>query len=135
MQLNTYLLFDGTCEAAVNFYAKVLGGTVTHLMRYDGTPAMGHVPPEMRNKIIHARLRIGDLVLMASDAPPGRGNKAQGFSVSVGTDTVLEAERIFKALAENGEITMPMNKTFFAARYGQLTDQFGTPWMILCEAE
>jgi PhnB protein len=133
MQLNPYLFFNGQCEAAFKFYEKVLGGKVVVMMPHEGTPAAAQVPPEWLKKIIHARLAVGDKVLMGSDAPPDRYQETKGFSVSIGVDTPAEAERIFHALSENGKVHMPMDKTFFAERFGMLADQFGIPWMIICE--
>lgn len=133
MQVNTYLLFDGNCEAAFQFYEENLGGKTLSLMRYEGSPAAAQVPPEWRKKILHARIGIGDVVLMASDAPPGRYSEAHGFSVALGVDSPQEAERIFQALEAGGKVGMPLEKTFFAERFGMLADRFGIPWMILCE--
>jgi PhnB protein len=134
MQLNPYLMFNGQCEAAFKFYAKVLGGKIEAMMTHEGTPAEEHVSPEWRKKIMHARLVVGDKILMASDAPPDRSDGTmKGFSVTLGTDSPVEAERIFHALAENGTVRMPIQETFWATRFGMLTDQFGTPWMINCE--
>ena len=133
MRLNPYLLFNGQCEAAFKFYEKVLRGKIVAMMPHEGTPAASHVPPEWLKKIIHARLVVGDKVLMGSDAPPDRYQETKGFSISVGVDTAAEAERIFHALSENGKVHMPMEKTFFAERFGMLADQFGVPWMIICE--
>ncbi|MGA7372091.1 MAG: VOC family protein [Methyloceanibacter sp.] len=131
--LNPYLHFNGQCEEAFNFYAKVLGGEIVAMMPHKDTPAEEHVPAEWRNKIIHARLMVGDKLLMASDAPPDRFDQPKGFSVTVGVDTAAEAERIFNAFAEGGTVRMPMGETFFAERFGMVADRFGTPWMILCE--
>ncbi len=133
MQLNPYLFFNGQCEAAFKFYEKVLGGKIEAMLPHEGTPAAEHVPPEWRKKILHARLVVGDKVLMGSDAPPGRQEEMKGFSVTLGIDDPKEAERIFHALAENGTVRMPIEKTFWALRFGMLVDQFGTPWMINCE--
>jgi PhnB protein len=133
MQLNPYLLFNGQCEAAFKFYEKTLGGKMVEMMTHEGSPAAGQVPSEWRNMILHARLVVGDQVLMASDAPPERYQKPQGFSVSIGIKAPAEAERIFHALAEKGTVQMPIQETFWAARFGMLVDQFGTPWMINCE--
>ena len=91
------------------------------------------MPAEWRNKILHARLIVGDEVLMGSDAPPDRYEEAKGFSVTVGVDDPTDAERIFDALAKNGTVKMPIQKTFWAARFGMLVDQFGIPWMVNCE--
>ena len=133
MQINPYLFFSGQCEAAFNFYAECLGGKIDAMMTHAGTPAEEHVPAEWRNKIIHARLTVGDGVLMASDAPPDHYEKPQGFSVSIQIKDKAEAERIFNALAENGKITMPFEKTFWAAGFGMCVDRFGIPWMVNCE--
>ena len=133
MQMNPYLTFAGQCEAAFKFYAKVLGGKIEAMLPHAGTPAAEHVPAEWRNKIMHARLVVGDKVLMGSDAPPGRREEMKGFSVTLGVDDPKEAERIFGALAENGTVCMPLQKTFWASRFGMLVDRFGTPWMINCE--
>lgn len=133
MQLNPYLLFNGQCEAAFKFYEKVLGGKIEAMLPHEGTPAAEHVPPEWRKKILHARLSVGDEVLMGSDAPPDRYEAMKGFSVTIGVNDPNEAERIFHALAEKGSVRMPIEKTFWAERFGMLVDQFGTPWMINCE--
>ena len=103
------------------------------MMPHEGTPVAEHVPAEWRNKILHARLTVGDQVMMGSDAPPGRYEEPKGFSVSVQIKDPAEAERIFQALAENGKVQMPIQQTFWAARFGMLMDQFGIPWMINCE--
>ena len=133
MELNPYLTFNGQCEAAFKFYEKCLGGKIEVMLTHEGTPAEQHVPSEWRQKILHARLVVGDDVLMASDAPPDRYDKPQGFSVSLNIDKPAEAERIFRALSENGSVQMPLQKTFWAARFGMCVDRFGIPWMINCE--
>lgn len=133
MNVTPYLFFPGNCEAAFKFYEKALGAKIEMMMPHAGSPAEGHVPPDWANKVMHARLKLGDRFLMASDAPPGRHRQMQGFSVTLDVDTPAEAERVFKALSENGTVTMPIEKTFWAERFGMVTDQFGTPWMINCE--
>lgn len=133
MQLNPYLLFDGKCEQAFKFYEKVLGAKIEAMMPHEGSPMADKVAPEWRKKIIHARIKIGDTVLFASDAPPDRHEAMKGFSVCLGFDTPADAERAFSALAENGTVRMAIQETFWAARFGMLVDQFGTPWMINCE--
>jgi len=112
MQVNPYLMFNGNCEAAFAYYAKVLGGKIEAMLPHEGTPAASHVPPEWQKKIMHAKLVVGDFVLMGSDAPPSFQQPMQGFSVSLGIDTPAEAERIFKALADKGTVKMPLEKTF-----------------------
>ena len=130
MQLNPYLTFNGQCEAAFKFYEQVLGGKIVAMITHAGTPAEGQVPPDWRDKIIHARLIVGDKMLMGSDAPPGRFEEAKGFSVTIGVDKPEDAERIFHALAEKGTVRMPLQKTFWATRFGMLVDRFGIPWMV-----
>jgi PhnB protein len=133
MQLNPYLTFDGRCEAAFKLYAEALGGKIEMMMTHEGSPMAAQVSPEWRNKIMHARLALGDTLLMASDAPPDRYEPMKGFSVTLDIDSPAEAERVFHALAEKGTVRMPIQETFWAARFGMLTDRFGTPWMINCE--
>jgi PhnB protein len=133
MQLNPYLMFDGKCEAAFKFYETVLGGQIVAMMPHEGSPMESQVPAEWRKKIMHARLTIGDKVLMGSDAPPGCSQPMQGFSVTLGVDDPAEADRVFQALSQGATVQMPIQETFWAKRFGMLTDQFGTPWMINCE--
>jgi PhnB protein len=133
MQLNPYLTFNGQCEAAFKFYEQCLGGKIVAMLPHAGTPAEEHVPAEWRNKIMHARLLVGDDVLMGSDAPPDRYEGSKGFSVTLGVDNPAEAERVFNALAEKGTVQMPIQETFWAVRFGMLVDRFGIPWMINCE--
>ena len=133
MQLNPYLTFDGRCEAAFKFYEKVLGGKIEAMMNYGSSPMADQTKPEWRNKIMHARLSVGDQILMASDAPPDRYQAMKGITVTIGIDDAGEAERIFKALSEKATVQMPIQETFWAARFGMLVDQFGTPWMVNCE--
>ena len=133
MQMNPYLFFDGQCEEAFKFYAQLLGGKIEAMMTHEGTPAADHVPAEWRSKIIHARLNLCGQLLMGSDAPPDQQQKPQGFSVNISVNDPAEAERIFHALVEKGVATMPIGETFWAVRFGMLTDRFGIPWMINCE--
>ena len=133
MQINPYLIFDGQCEAAFKFYEKVLGGKIEAMIPHEGTPAAEHVPAEWRSKIMHARLNVGDKLLMGSDAPPDHYDQMKGFSVSLGIGEPAEAERVFHALAEQGTVRLPLQQTFWARRFGMLVDRFGTPWMINCE--
>jgi PhnB protein len=133
MQVNPYLFYNGNCESAFNYYAKVLGGEIEAMLTHEGTPAAEQVPAEWRNKILHAKMNIGGAVLMASDAPPGRFNQPQGFSVSLQIEDPAEAERKFQALAEGGVVRMPIEQTFWAKRFGMCVDQFGIPWMVNCQ--
>lgn len=133
MNANAYLNFPGTCEEAFNFYAKCLNSQVVALIRASDTPMKDHTPADRQAKIIHARMVIGDTVLMGSDAPPDYFKPAQGFSVCLSVPEVAEAERVFHALAEGGTVEMAIQETFWANRFGTFTDRYGTPWMINCE--
>jgi PhnB protein len=132
MAINPYLFFPGNCKEAFEFYAKVLKGKIEAMLPHAGTPGEEHVPPEWRNKIMHAYLRAGDNILMASDSPPAYQKPMQGISVSIQIDDPKEAERVFKELSDGATVTMPMEETFWARRFGMLTDKFGTPWMVNC---
>ena len=133
MELNPYLSFNGQCEAAFKFYERCLGGKIVAMMTYKGSPMEEQTPSTWRNKIMHARLTVGDKILMGSDAPPDRYEPMKGCSVTLGIDDPKDAERIFHALSENGTVQMPIQKTFWATRFGMLVDKFGTPWMVNCE--
>jgi PhnB protein len=134
MQVNAYLNFDGSCEAAFRFYAESLGGRIDAMVPHEGTPAAEHVAAEWHAKILHATLTVGGTVLMGSDSPPGHYQQPQGFAVSLQTETPEEAERAFQALSKGGTVQMPLQQTFFSARFGMLVDQFHVPWMINCTA-
>jgi PhnB protein len=132
MQLNPHLAFNGQCEAAFKFYEKCLSGKIVMMMTYGNSPMAEQTPPAWRGKIIHATFALGDHRLTGADVPPERYQKPQGFSVLLSIGAEAEADRIFKALAENGAVQMPVQETFWALRFGMLVDQFGTPWMINC---
>jgi PhnB protein len=133
----SYLSFDGKCEQAFKHYEKVFGGKMLMMMRHSDMPPDSGAPqtPELANRIVHARLDVNGHLLMGGDAPVNAPSKAQGFCVNVQIDDPSEAERVFHALAEGGAVTMPIAQTFWARRFGMLTDKFGTPWMINCEAQ
>ena len=133
MHLNAYLTFNGQCEAAFKFYEQCLGGKIVAMFTHAGTPAASQVPPEWQGKIMHACLKVGNDMLMGSDAPPDRFKPSQGFTVNIAVEQTAEAERIFHALSENGTVGMPIQKTFWAERWGMVTDRFGIPWMVNCE--
>jgi PhnB protein len=133
MKMNPYLTFDGNCEEAFKAYEKILGGKIQAMMTFDSRPEQEcPVPADWKKKILHACLTFGDNMLMASDAPPGNSAKMQGISVALHPKEPAEAERLFDALADGGQVTMPLGETFWAQRFGMLTDRFGTPWMINC---
>ena len=134
MQWNPYLAFNGQCATAFKFYERCLGGKIVAMMTYGDMPGSEHVPADQRGRIMHARLDVGNQVLMGGDAPPDRAfDGVKGCSIAVQIKTAEEAERLFKALSENATIQMPLGETFWATRFGMLTDQFGVPWMINCE--
>ncbi|MGH9837830.1 MAG: VOC family protein [Blastocatellia bacterium] len=133
MQINPYLNFNGNCEAAFKFYERCLGGKITMMLTHGAAPSAEHVPAEWHGKIMHARFELGDRVLMGSDSPPEYFEETKGFHVQLGIDDPAEAARVFRALAENGRVTMPFEQTFWAYRFGMLVDQFGIPWMVNCE--
>ncbi len=137
MQWNPYLNFNGDCQEAFRYYERVLGGKIIMMMSHADMPAgaQGQTPPDWKNKIMHARLVVGDQVLMGSDSPPGHFEKTQGMYVALQIDDPDKAERIFAALADNGAVRMPIQQTFWAIRFGMLVDRFGIPWMINCEAK
>ncbi|ONG55799.1 hypothetical protein BKE38_08415 [Pseudoroseomonas deserti] len=130
MRVTPYLFFNGDCEAAFTRYQEVLGGHVMAMMRHAGSPAEEQVPVAWKDKILHACLEVDGLHIMGSDAPPGRFEQPQGFSVNLMMRSVEEAERVFAGLSEGATITMPLQKTFWAERFGMLTDRFGIPWMV-----
>jgi PhnB protein len=133
MQVNPYLTFSGQCETAFKFYERVLGGKIEAMMTYGSSPMADKTPLDWHKKVMHARLTIGNEILMGSDAPPDRYEAMKGISVTLGIEKPADAERIFHALSEKGTVQMPIQETFWAARFGMLVDQFGTPWMINCE--
>jgi PhnB protein len=132
MKVNPYLFFKGNCAEAFKLYADVLGGKIVAMMPHKGSPAEAQTPKEWQDKIMHARLDIGDQMIMASDAPPGHQANMGGFSISLDVATPAEAERVFAGLSKGGTVGMPLGETFFAKSFGMLTDRFGTPWMIIC---
>lgn len=133
MQVQSYLFFDGRCEEAVDFYKKALGAKVEMLMRFKEAPdppPPGMVPPGFDDKVMHTSFRIGDTVVMASDGCTDGKANFKGFSLSLAVDKAADADRVFAALADGGEVQMPLGKTFWSPRFGMLTDRFGVGWMI-----
>jgi PhnB protein len=132
MQVNPHLSFNGNCEEAFAFYEQALGAKTTMKMTYGESPMAGDMPPEIQKKIMHARLNVSDKIIMGADAMRNY-EKPAGFSITLSPEDPVEAEVMFKALAEGGTVRIPMEETFWAHRFGMLTDRFGTPWMINCE--
>jgi PhnB protein len=133
MQVNPYLLFNGQCEDAFKFYEQCFGGKIDAMLTHASMPTEQQVSPEWKNKILHARLTVGQEALMGSDVPPEHYERPAGFSVSIQVKEPAEAERVFHALAENGKVNLPIGPTFWSVRFGMLVDRFGIPWMINCE--
>jgi PhnB protein len=133
MQVQPYLFFDGRCEEAIEVYRRALGAEVTALHRFKDSPephAPGMIPPGAENKVMHASLRLGDTTVLASDGHCEGRPTFQGFSLSLTAPNDAEAERLFAALAEGGQVQMPLTKTFFSSRFGMVADRFGVSWMI-----
>jgi len=135
MQVNSYLHFNGNCEAAFKHYEKVLGAKPVVMMTYEGAPAGMPTPPEWKQKIMHGRISIDDHVIMGSDSPPTHFQKPQGFSVCLSVADPAEAERKFTALCEGGSVNMAFSQTFFSNGFGMGVDQFGIPWMVISPLE
>lgn len=134
MHINPYLHFDGDCAEAMRFYAELLGGEIDMMMKFSEAPPMDGASAEWQDKVMHCQIKAsGGLILMGTDAPPAYFRTPQGFSVSLSLDTPAEAERIYAALADRAQaVSMELQKTFFAERFGMLTDRFGIPWIVNC---
>ena len=128
----THLHFQGNCSEAFKFYAATFGGRIVFSMTYGEAPGATPATPEARDQIIHARVDLGDDALLGCDVPPGRYEKPQGFNVMANADSPQHAERLFRVLSEGGTVSMPIQETFWAQRFGMCTDRFGTPWMVNC---
>jgi PhnB protein len=133
--ISPYLHYNGNCAAAFKYYEKQLGAKIEMMLHYKDAPPEMPASPEHKDLVMHARMSIDGAIVMASDAPPERFHKPQGFSVSLSVKDLGEAERKFKALSQGGSEMMPFGKTFFAKGFGMCTDQFGIPWMVNCPAE
>lgn len=130
--ITPYLSFDGQCRAAIDLYARALGATILYSTTYGESPGAKEVPPEWSTRIYHATLSVGGQTIALADAPPGAYRLPQGFSLMLEIDDPAEADRVFGALSEGGNVQMPIQETHWAARFGVVTDQLGTPWMISC---
>ena len=136
MQVQPYLSFEGRCEEAIEFYKNALGAKVEMLMRFKENPdGMNSpmCPPGTEEKILHASFKVGDTQVMASDGYAKGNPEFKGFSLAVGAKTEAEADTFFKALAEGGEVRMPLTKTFFSPKFGMCADKFGVGWMIMVD--
>jgi len=136
MQAQPYLFFDGRCEEALDFYKAKLGAKVEAMMRFSEAPASekgAMVPPGSENKVMHANFRIGDSVLMASDGRCQGHPHFDGFALSLNAANESEAERLFGALSDGGQVQLPLSKTFFSPRFGMVSDRFGVTWMVIVQ--
>lgn len=135
MQVQPYLFFDGRAEEAIEFYKSTLGAVVEMLMRFKENPdadtAGMNLPPGSENKVMHASFKVGDTHVMASDGMCGGKPGFQGFSLSLTVPTEAAADKTFAALAKDGQVQMPLGKTFFAPKFGVVADKFGVSWMII----
>jgi PhnB protein len=131
MQVQPYLFFDGRCDEALEFYKKAVGADVQMLMRFKDAPDPSMVTPASKDKVMHAQVKIGDTTVLASDGRCLGKPNFQGFSLAITAKSEAEAEQTFAALADGGQVTMPMAKTFFSPRFGMLADKFGVGWMVL----
>jgi PhnB protein len=135
LSVNPYLFFDGRCDEAIEFYRKTINAEPIMVNRYKDMPTEAKTQqcgaPGDENKVMHARLRIGDLTIMMSDGPCS--GKFDGFALSLTAASPAEAERLFAAMSAGGKVDMPMAKTFFSPAFGMLTDQFGVKWMVFVE--
>jgi len=135
MQLTPYLNFNGQCREAFKFYEQALGGKVNFMMTWGEMPGAEEFPAETHKLIMHATLNVGNEVLMGSDSPPGRYENPKGLNVSIHVKDAAEGKRIFGALADKGNVTMPFDKTFWSPGFGMCVDRFGIPWMVNTEGE
>jgi PhnB protein len=134
MKIEPYLFFNGQCEEAIAFYKQALGAELTMQMRMNESPEPpppGMVPPGFEHKIMHASMRIGDTNVMLSDGCSDATTNFKGFSLSVSAANTAEAERLFAALAKDGQVQMPLGKTFYSPSFGMVTDRFGVGWMVI----
>jgi PhnB protein len=130
-QIQPYLFFDGRCDEALEFYRRAVGAEVVALARFKESPDATMVPPGGGDKVMHASFRVGETTLLASDGRCEGRPRFEGFALSLTVPGEADAERTFAALAEGGQVHMPLTKTFFAARFGMVADRFGVTWMIL----
>jgi PhnB protein len=131
MKLNTFLNFGGNCEEAFRFYERHLGGTITMLMRRGESPDQTGTWPGWEHSVQYAIMELGETQLMGSDVPPDRFQPMRSVYLSLTVASAAEAERTWALLSDGGQILMPIEEAFFATRFGQLRDRFGTSWMIL----
>ena len=133
MKLYTYLNYGGNCRQAFEFYAEHLGGRIASLVQHGTQPNASENPPGWEHAVLHARIEIGDTIVMGADISPSRFQPMRSAYLSLLVDSTEEAERIYALLSEGGQIFMPIEETFYAHRFAMLRDRFGTSWMLLHE--
>jgi PhnB protein len=135
MKLHPHLSlgFNGQCQEAFTLYERALQGTITFMLTWADSPMAAEAPPDWGGKVYHATLKVGDTVITGGDVSPEKYEAPRGFSVILRVDEAEAAERIFAALSEGGDVQMPLQETFWASRFGTVTDRFGIPWSINCE--
>ena len=126
------LVFNGECDAAFTLYQQCLGGAVTFRLTWGESLMASQAPAEWRDKILHATLTVGGTALSGGDIIPDQYERPQGFQLQLNVDDAGEAERIFTQLADRGRVTVPLQQTFWAQRFGAIVDRFGIPWGINC---
>ncbi|MGA8324384.1 MAG: VOC family protein [Xanthobacteraceae bacterium] len=131
MQVQPYLFFDGRADEALEFYKKAVGATPKMLMRFKDAPDQAMISPGSADKIMHAAVEIGDTTVLMSDGRCTGNTNFQGFALAFSARDEAEADKVFGALGEGGQVTMPLAKTFFSPRFGMLTDKFGVGWMVI----
>lgn len=135
MQASVHLTFNNQCRAAFENYCELFGGEIVNITRFGDTPESANVPEDWQDAVVHGTMTMGDTLIAGADIPPERFQKSQGFFMIVEIPDPEEADRIFTALSEGGEVTMPMQETFWAKRFGVTTDRFGIPWEVNCPGD
>jgi PhnB protein len=131
MKMQPYVFFDGRCDEAIEFYKKAIGAEVVMLMRWKDSPDKSMATPTNADKVMHSSIKIGETTMMASDGRNSGHPEFKGFSLSLIAANPAEAEKLFKALGEGGQVQMPLSKTFFSPSFGMVADKFGVSWMIV----
>ena len=133
MKVQPYVFFDGKCDEALQFYQRALGAKVNALMRFSEAPDQSQIKPENKNKVMHAAVQIGETEILVSDGYCLGAPAFQGFALTIHAANSAEALKLFTAIAEGGKIQMPLDKTFFAAKFGIAVDKFGVNWMVITD--
>ena len=131
MQVQPYLFFDGRCEEALEFYKKAIGAKVGMLVRFKDAPDKSMISPGSEEKVMHSAVQVGDSTVLMSDGRCTGKPNFQGITLSISAKTEAEADKLFNGLADGGQVTMPMARTFFSSKFGMVADKFGVGWMVL----